>query len=119
MTRLLRLAVPLAILAALPLAAAAQAPFDGTVKLGVLNDQSSLYQDTTGPGSVAAVKMAVEDYLAANPKSVLKPSVVFADHQNKPDVGSNIAREWYERDGVDAVINVPKWSRAAATAGSS
>src|SRR5260221_14366348 len=114
MTRLLRLAVPLAILAALPLAAAAQAPFDGTVKLAVLNDQSSLYQDTTGPGSVAAVKMAVEDYLAANPKSVLKPSVVFADHQNKPDVGSNIAREWYERDGVDAVIDVPNSAVALA-----
>ena len=114
MTRLLRLAAPLAILAALPLAAAAQAPFDGTVKLGVLNDQSSLYQDTTGPGSVAAVKMAVEDYLAANPKSILKPSVVFADHQNKPDVGSNIAREWFERDGVDAVIDVPNSAVALA-----
>ena len=77
---MLQIAGSLAILAALPGAAMAQAPFDGTVKLGVLNDQSSLYQDTTGPGSVAAVKMAVEDYLAANPKSVLKPSVVFADH---------------------------------------
>ena len=88
MRGLFRLAAALAILAVLPLAAAAQTPFDGAVKLGVLNDQSSLYQDTTGPGSVAAVKMAVEDYLAANPKSLLKPSVVFADHQNKPDVGS-------------------------------
>jgi branched-chain amino acid transport system substrate-binding protein len=114
MKRLLRIAGPLAILAALPGAAMAQTPFDGTVKLGVLNDQSSLYQDTTGPGSVAAVKMAVEDYLAANPKSVLKPSVVFADHQNKPDVGSNIAREWYERDGVDAIIDVPNSAVALA-----
>src|SRR5258708_8001975 len=111
---LLQIAGSLAILGALPVAAMAQAPFDGTVKLGVLNDQSSLYQDTTGPGSVAAVKMAVEDYLAANPKSVLKPSVVFADHQNKPDVGSNIAREWYERDGVDAVIDVPNSAVALA-----
>src|SRR5260370_32313054 len=68
MRGLFRLAAPLAILAALPFAAAAQTPFDGTVKLGVLDDQSSLYQDTTGPGSVAAVKMAAEDYLAANPQ---------------------------------------------------
>jgi branched-chain amino acid transport system substrate-binding protein len=109
-----RIARSLAILAALPFAAMAQTPFDGTVKLGVLNDQSSLYQDATGPGSVAAVKMAVEDYLAANPQSILKPSVVFADHQNKPDVGSNIAREWFEREGVDAVIDVPNSAVALA-----
>src|SRR5258707_15281681 len=99
MTRLLRLAAQLAILAALPSAAMAQAPFDGTVKLGVLNDQSSLYQDTTGPGSVAAEKMAVQDYLAAHPKPVLTPSVVFADHQNKPHDGSKIARQRHGRDG--------------------
>jgi branched-chain amino acid transport system substrate-binding protein len=116
MTRLLGWAASLALLAAgLPLGAAAQ-EFDGTVKLGVLNDQSSLYQDTTGPGSVVAVKMAVEDYLAANPKSILKPEVIFADHQNKPDVGSNIAREWYERQGVDVVIDVPNSAVALAVA---
>src|SRR5689334_17365393 len=61
-----------------PAAAQGQPPFDGTVKIGVLNDMSSLYQDTTGPGSVAAVNMAVKDYLAAHPDSKLKPSVVFA-----------------------------------------
>src|SRR5215469_7697155 len=88
--------------------------FDGTVKIGVLNDQSSLYQDATGPGSVVAAKMAVEDYLAANPKSILKPTVIFADHQNKPDVGSNIAREWFERDGVDAIVHVPNSAVALA-----
>ena len=64
--------------------------------------------------SPKATTSVVEDYLAANPKSVLKPGVVFADHQNKPDVGSNIAREWYERDGVDAVIDVPNSAVALA-----
>ena len=90
------------------------APFDGTVKIGVLNDMSSLYQDTTGPGSVVAVNMAVKDYLAANPNTKLKPSVVFADHQNKPDIGANVAREWYDQDGVDMVIDVPNSAVALA-----
>jgi branched-chain amino acid transport system substrate-binding protein len=94
--------------------AASSAPFDGTVKIGVLNDMSSLYQDTTGPGSVAAVNLAVKDYLAANPSTKLKPSVVFADHQNKPDIGANVAREWYDRDGVDVVIDVPNSAVALA-----
>ncbi len=74
-------------LAAVPLAAEAQG-FDGSIKIGVLNDMSSLYQDTTGPGSVAAVQMAVDDYAKANPKSILKPVIVSADHQNKPDIGA-------------------------------
>jgi branched-chain amino acid transport system substrate-binding protein len=100
-------------LALLPLAAIAQS-FDGNVKLGVLNDQSSLYQDATGPGSVAAVRLAVEDYLAAHKDTKLKPTVILADHQNKPDVGSNIAREWFEREGVDAVVDVPNSAVALA-----
>jgi branched-chain amino acid transport system substrate-binding protein len=100
-------------LAAMPVGVAAQG-FDGTVKLGVLNDMSSLYQDTTGPGSVVAVNMAVEDYAKANPKSALKVTVLSADHQNKPDIGSNIAREWFEREGVDAVIDVPNSAVALA-----
>jgi branched-chain amino acid transport system substrate-binding protein len=103
-----------AALAALPFAAEAQGQFDGSVKIGVLNDMSSLYQDTTGPGSVAAVQMAVEDYLKANPKSILKPTIVSADHQNKPDIGANIAREWYERDGVDVIVDVPNSAVALA-----
>jgi branched-chain amino acid transport system substrate-binding protein len=100
-------------LALLPAAVGAQG-FDGTVKIGVLNDMSSLYQDTTGPGSVLAVKMAVEDYAKANPNSALKVAVLSADHQNKPDVGSNIAREWYEREAVDAIIDVPNSAVALA-----
>jgi branched-chain amino acid transport system substrate-binding protein len=101
-------------LVALPLAAGAQGTFE--VKLGVLNDQSSLYQDTTGPGSVVGVQMAVDDYMKANPKSALKASIVFADHQNKPDIGASIAREWYERDGIDAIIDVPNSAVALAVA---
>ena len=102
-----------AMLAAVPFAAEAQG-FDGSIKIGVLNDMSSLYQDTTGPGSVAAVQMAVEDYAKANPKSILKPVIVSADHQNKPDIGAQIAREWYERDGVDVIVDVPNSAVALA-----
>jgi branched-chain amino acid transport system substrate-binding protein len=94
--------------------AGAQAPFDGTVKVGVLNDQSSLYADATGQGSVIAARMAVEDYMKANPNSKLKVEVIFADHQNKPDVGSAKAREWFERDGVDMVLDVPNSAVALA-----
>ena len=75
---------------------AAQAQIsDGVVKIGVLNDMSGLYSDITGPGSLTAARMAVEDYIKAT-GSRLKVEVVGADHQNKPDVGSNIARQWFE-----------------------
>ena len=84
------------------------------VKLGVLNDQSSLYADITGPGSVAAARMAVEDFGGTvNGKKI---EVIFADHQNKPDVGSNLARQWIDRDGVDAIVDVPTSSVALALA---
>jgi branched-chain amino acid transport system substrate-binding protein len=84
----------------------------GVVKLGVLNDQSGLYADITGQGSVVAARMAVEDFGAA--KKGLKVEVVFADHQNKPDVGSAIARKWYDAEGVDAILDVPTSSIALA-----
>lgn len=77
-----------------------------TVKIGVMNDMSGLYADIGGPGSVLAAKMAVEDYVKAS-KSKLKVEVVSADHQNKPDVGSSIARKWYDADGVDMIVDVP------------
>ena len=83
------------------------------VKIGVMNDMSGLYADIGGPGSVIAAKMAVEDYLKAT-KSSLKVEVVSADHQNKPDVGSSIARKWYETDGVDMIADVPTSSVALA-----
>ncbi|HTM61096.1 MAG TPA: ABC transporter substrate-binding protein [Burkholderiales bacterium] len=95
-------------------AAAAQAQVsDGVVKIGVLNDMSSLYADIGGPGSVVAAKMAVEDYLKAS-KSSLKVEVISADHQNKPDVGSQIARQWYDVDKVDVIVDVPNSGVALA-----
>jgi len=99
-------------LAALGLNAHAQIS-DGIVKIGVLNDMSGLYADITGPGSVVAAKMAVEDYLKSS-KSSLKVEIVSADHQNKPDIGSNIARQWYDTGKVDMIIDVPTSSVALA-----
>src|SRR3989454_7085913 len=85
---------------------------DGVVKIGVLNDQSGAYADITGPGSVVAARMAVEDFGAA--KKGMKVEIVFADHQNKPDVGSSIARQWYDTEKVDLIIDVPTSSIALA-----
>jgi branched-chain amino acid transport system substrate-binding protein len=79
---------------------------DGVIKIGVLNDQSGLYSDITGQGSVWAARKAVADYCKANTCHD-KIEVVFADHQNKPDVGTNIARQWYDIDKVDAILDVP------------
>lgn len=85
---------------------------DDVVKLGVLTDMSSLYSDATGQGSVTAVEMAVADF---GGKVKGKPvEVVHADHQNKPDVGSNIARNWYDNEKVDAILDVPTSSVALA-----
>jgi branched-chain amino acid transport system substrate-binding protein len=70
-----------------------------SVKLGVLNDRSGVYSDLTGEGSVIAARMAVEDFKAA--EKGIKVEVVAADHQNKPDIGASIARQWYDQDGVD------------------
>ena len=87
-------------------AAAAQAQIsDGVVKIGVMNDMSGVYADIGGPGSVLAAKMAVEDFGAA--AKGMKVEVVSADHQNKPDVGSTIARTWYDVDKVDMIVDVP------------
>src|SRR3954467_8837258 len=85
---------------------------DGVIKIGVLSDMSSLYADIGGPGSVAAARMAVEDFGAA--KKGLKIEVVSADHQNKPDTGSAIARQWYDVEKVDAIFDVPTSSVALA-----
>jgi branched-chain amino acid transport system substrate-binding protein len=94
-------------------AGAAHAQISGNVvKIGVLNDQSGTYADLAGPGSTLAAKMAVEDFMAKD-KS-LKVEVIAADHQNKPDVGSQIARKWYDSDGVDLIVDVPTSSVALA-----
>jgi branched-chain amino acid transport system substrate-binding protein len=85
--------------------ASAQAQDDVVVKIGVLSDMSSLYSDIGGAGSVAAAKLAVEDF---NPAAHgMKVEVISADHQNKPDVGASIARQWYDVDHVDVIVDVP------------
>ena len=105
-----------AALAACALAGTAQAQIsDGIVKIGVLNDMSGLYSDITGQGSVLAARMAVEDYMKAT-KSSLKVEIVSADHQNKPDIGSNVARQWYDNDKVDMIADVPTSSVGLAIA---
>jgi branched-chain amino acid transport system substrate-binding protein len=78
---------------------------DGVIKIGVMNDQSGTYADLAGPGSVVAARMAVEDFGAA--KKGLKVEILVADHQNKPEVGSSIARQWSDVDKVDAIVDVP------------
>jgi len=83
-----------------------------SVKLGVLNDMSGLYADISGPGSVVAAQMAVDDFKAAD--KGIKAEIVSADHQNKPDNGSSIARKWYDQDGVDMILDVTTSSVALA-----
>src|SRR5882724_4846717 len=85
---------------------------DGVIKIGVMNDQSSLYADISGQGGVVAAKMAVEDFGAA--KKGMKVEIISADHQNKPEVGSAIARQWYDVDKVDVIVDVPTSSVALA-----
>ncbi|WP_409241636.1 ABC transporter substrate-binding protein [Bradyrhizobium sp. CB1015] len=85
---------------------------DKTIKIGVLNDMSSLYADIGGPNSVAAVKMAVEDSgLKAKGWTI---EVLSGDHQNKPDIGVNIARQWIDADKVDAIADTPSSGVALA-----
>jgi branched-chain amino acid transport system substrate-binding protein len=102
-------AVVFALSAALP--AQAQVSND-VVKIGVLTDLSGTYSDLAGPGSVLAVKMAVEDF---GGKVLGKPiEVVSADHQNKGDIAANKAREWFDRDNVDMIIDLVSTSTALA-----
>ncbi len=105
-------ALTTAALAALGTSAAQAQVSDGVIKIGVLNDMSGLYADIAGPGSVIAAKMAVEDFGAA--RKNMKVEIVSADHQNKPDVGSTIARTWYDTDKVDVIVDVPTSSVALA-----
>jgi branched-chain amino acid transport system substrate-binding protein len=94
-------------------AGAAQAQVsDGVIKIGVLSDMSSLYTDLAGVGSVLAARLAVEDFGAA--KKGMKVEIVSADHQNKPDVGSNVARQWYDVDKVDVIVDTPNSGVALA-----
>jgi len=84
------------------------------VKVGVLTDMASLYADDTGIGSVIAAKMAAEDFMKSHPN--VKVTVVSADHQNKADVATNIANQWYDVDHVDMIADVPNSGVALAIA---
>jgi branched-chain amino acid transport system substrate-binding protein len=103
MNRILAIVVAMAL--ALATSSAQAQISDGVIKIGVLNDQSGTYADLAGPGSVVAARMAVEDFGAA--AKGMKVEILSADHQNKPDVGSNIARQWYDVDKVDLILDVP------------
>ncbi|MDH5534636.1 MAG: ABC transporter substrate-binding protein [Betaproteobacteria bacterium] len=102
----------LAVAAALAMGSAQAQISDGVVKIGVLNDQSGTYADLAGPGSVVAARMAIDD--SGVLKRGMKVDLVVADHQNKPEVGSSIARQWYDVDKVDVIVDVPTSSVALA-----
>ena len=82
------------------------------VKIGVLSDMSSLYSDIGGAGSVVAAKMAIADFTKANPS--VKVELISGDHQNKPDIGSQLANQWYDVDKVDMIIDTPNSGVALA-----
>ena len=83
-----------------------------TVKVGVLSDMSSLYSDIAGPGSLTAAKLAIADFTKANPN--VKVELISGDHQNKPDIGSQLANQWYDVDKVDLIIDTPNSGVALA-----
>src|ERR1700740_1937577 len=105
-------AAALAIAGAMSAGSAQAQVSEGGIKIGVLNDQSSLYADLAGQGSVVAARMACEDFGAA--AKGLKVEIIFADHQNKADVGSQIARQWYDAEKVDMIMDVPNSGVALA-----
>ncbi len=107
-----RTLVSLAAAAALGAGGARAQVSDNVIKVGVLSDMSSLYTDLAGAGSVVAARMAVED--SGIEKRGYKVEIVSADHQNKPDVGSAIARQWYDADKVDVIVDVPNSGVALA-----
>lgn len=110
-----------ALLAASTVAVAAQPAFRAraqaaqTIRIGCLTDMSGPYKDLAGPGAVAAANQAVEEFGAAG--KGLKVEVLVADHLNKPDVGTTIARQWFDRDGVDVLVEVANSGVALAVAG--
>jgi branched-chain amino acid transport system substrate-binding protein len=83
-----------------------------SLKIGVLNDQSGVQADFAGTGSVIAARMAVQDY--GGTVAGMPVEVVTADHQNKADIGANTARQWFDQDGVDVIVDVPNSAVALA-----
>ena len=112
MKRSAAIATGIALLSACAFAALAQDKSSEGVKIGMLEDMSSIYADITGPGAVTAAKMAVEDF---GGKVLGKPiEIVAADHQNKPDIASGIAKEWFDTQRVDALMDVAASATALA-----
>jgi len=92
--------------------AAAQAP---SIKIGVLGDESGVYRDLSGPVAIEAVKLAIAETKAAGRDVAVE--MIVGDHQNKPDIGAGLARQWIQRDAVDMIIDVPNSAVALAVAG--
>ena len=112
MKRSAAIATGVALLSACAFAALAQDKISEGVKIGMLEDMSSIYADITGPGAVTAAKMAVEDF---GGKVLGKPiEIVAADHQNKADIASGIAKEWFDTQRVDALMDVAASATALA-----
>lgn len=88
----------------------ARAQVDRTIRIGVITDMSGIYRDLSGPTSVACTRQAVEEFTGANPD--IKVEVLVADHQNKPDVGLSLIRQWFDQAGVDIITNVGNTSIA-------
>jgi branched-chain amino acid transport system substrate-binding protein len=109
-----RLILQTAPFAALPFTRA-RAQAKGSLKIGVLNDMSGVYRDISGPLSVAATRLAVADFGAA--AKGINVEVISGDHQNKPDVGAGIARQWFDRDNVDMICDSANSAVALAVAG--
>ena len=86
-----------------------------SIKIGILGDESGVYRDLSGPIAIEAVKLAISDSKAAGRD--IPVEIVIGDHQNKPDIGAALARQWLERDGVDMIIDVPNSAVALAVAG--
>ena len=90
----------------------ARAQAANTIKIGLLSDMSGPYRDINGPVSLACTRLAVQEFAARG----FNVEVISADHQNRPDVALNISRQWYDRDGVDMVLNLAASSVALAVA---
>jgi len=84
---------------------------NGVLRIGVLNDMSSVYADFQGPGSVVAAQMAIEDFAKQSNRKV---EVTSGDHQNKPDIGAGIARRWLDVEGIDMIVDLPNSAVALA-----
>lgn len=92
---------------------ASHAQTNGAVRIGVMNDMSSVYADFQGPGSVVAAQLATEDFARFSSRGA---EVISADHQNKPDIGSAIAGRWFDVDGVNMIVDLPNSAVALAVA---